>query len=221
MDNEKCFSLIKFGIEEKLKNIWANYYKDEYCISPIYQENLLKNAITYISLNPSSNLKAQNTEKVKEMSIKSYPMIDCNTKNPHHPHYNKFFEIENFINQPWTAIEMLYIRNSNQKEIKNEKAEFVIQQMKITFDILNNINPKIVIVANSYVDILIHNFSDELNLKMEQPSKENGYTYLINSIPFIIKESKFMGSRILWAKEQKRKDNLNEEILRILNQIKK
>jgi hypothetical protein len=219
---EKTLTNPEFRIEEKLIRIWTDFQEVNGGKVPLYQKEIPNNVITFLSLNPSYNKEFDFDFRETNHKAMFYEMIDC-SKPSKCNHFKKFFEIGKFIKkEKWAAIDLLYIQSSNQKNIeKITDKNFIIQQMKITFEILAKINPMFVIVANRHVDFLVHTFSKELDLIIEQPCESNGNVYFINKMPFIIKESKFLGSRILWAKNNGYKEKLYEETIRILNQIQK
>jgi len=211
-------------VDEKLEKIWMEYYNEE--PNPrraVFQREILKNSITFLSLNPSFNQKKNKEESKGYSPIEPYPLIDWNASTPVNPFYKKFYNLGEVI-KPWTAIELLYIRETEQKQLESKFASkyatekdkvFVINQMKLTFEILREINPKIVVVSNALAVKLIDKYLTELNLKQEFPNEENGWIYRINGIPFITLESRFLGSRIHSVNIVRRK-NLAEEIMRVL-----
>jgi len=213
-----------FHVDKKLEKIWSEYFtEDQNPISALYQTEILKNSITFLSLNPSLNLKKLDEKDKGYYPRRPYPLIDWAALKPANPFYKKFYNLGDEI-KPWTAIELLYIRETDQKKLvtkfdsefttEKDKA-FVINQMKLTFDIINELNPKVVVVSNLFSVRLIHKFLHELKLKQVLPNEENGWIYRINGIPFITNESRFLGSRFHSSNVERHK-KLVEEIMRVI-----
>lgn len=208
----------KFGIVARLKNIWNTYPALSGFLPPLYQKEMLNEVITFLSLNPSLN---PNDKKSIELGNESqldcsYPYIYFKDSAKLH-HFKKFCQIGNELDERWTAMDLLYFRNSNQKEVKRVgDSEFVIEQMRLTFEILSAMKPKVVVVSNATVDELIHKHSLVLNLKIEMPEQGNNYTYFINGLPFIIKESRYISNRRLWYSSEEKRTKLVGEIKRII-----
>jgi hypothetical protein len=203
-----------------LKEIWERYPEVSAPLPPLYQEKVRNQVITFLSLNPSiysKDKKIIEAREGNELSL-SYKMVDCKVPARDCPqHFRKFYEIGKTLDKPWTAIDLLYIRNSDQKKIKQlGNSLFIAEQMKLTFELLSFMNPKIVVVSNGTVDELIHKNKLALNLEMKEPNQDNGYTYFINDIPFIIKESRYISNRRLWYSSVEKKQKLFEEIRRVM-----
>lgn len=218
---------IEFGIEAKLEKIWSEYYtNDPNPISALYQEEVLLNSVTYLSLNPSLHPKDFKEAKRGYSPAIPYPLIDWTLTKAEYRFYQKFYDLGIEIT-PWTFLDLLYVRESIQEKLNNkfkretiqssEKA-FLISQMRLTFNILEKIQPKVVVVSNALTVRLIHDFLNELSLSQELPSEENKWVYRINGIPFITNESRYLGSRYLVHK-QDRQQKLINEIRRVMNSI--
>lgn len=216
------------GIDKKLEEIWSNRLDSYNLYSPIFPQKLRKNSITFLSLNPSLQPKDKDIAKKGNYPDEPYPFIDSNDSDADYIFFQKFYEIGKNYGE-WTVLDLLFERNSNQGElekmyggndIKFEVQNFLLDQIKLTFEILTKINPRLVIVCNAFAAKLIHKNLPLLNLKVLQPSIENNNIYRINGIPFIINESKFLGSRYL-ANNSRRRAKLNNEIDRVLKEIKK
>jgi len=94
-----------------------------------------------------------------------HPLYDWlyQKKNPN-PFYNKYYEIKEEINEPWTAIDLLYIRDSKQKQIeeiyKMINIEIYYSTIQLTLDIIKELQPKLVVVANRFVNPFFFNMRD-------------------------------------------------------------
>lgn len=215
----------ELNIDIELERIWSDYYSDKgKTISPLYQIELRKNAVTFLSLNPSLPPKKRKEAKRGFMPDNPYPLIDCEKPEADKIFFQKFYDLGEYF-KPWTIFDLLYERESNQKEIeyrylsKNINArdkEFLLSQMQLTFNILKKLNPIIVVVTNSATERLIHQNLTEINLTQDLPNESNNFIYRINGIPFITNESKFLGSRFFQHKEERRL-KLIREIKRVLD----
>lgn len=213
------------SVDKKLEKIWSDYNSnsDQEQLSGLFQKDVLKNVVTYLSLNPSLQPKDRANAQKGNYPAVPYNLIDWNRPNAEYKFFQKFYDLGKEIN-PWTILDLLYIRESNQDELKKKFSSnsisdhnktFVVSQMKLTFSILKELNPKVVVVTNALTVLLIKIFSQELQLKHEVPIGSNGNIYRINGIPFITNESKFLGSRI-HSLNIPRRESLIKEIKRVL-----
>ena len=214
-----------FGIDKNLEKIWADYYMDDpNPISALYQEAVLLNSVTYLSLNPSLHPKDYNKAKKGYSPAIPYPQIDWALPKANYTFYQKFYNLGAEIT-PWTFLDLLYIRESiqeklktkfNPKNISEHDKTFLIDQIKLTLEIIEKIQPKVVVVSNALSVKLINAYMLELSLIQELPTQENGWIYRINGIPFITNESRYLGSRFLIRNKDKQ-DRLIGEIKRVLS----
>ncbi len=222
----KIQNLCNPSLKDQLENIWAQYTQlgGHKMVPPLYQDaDVCEDVITFLSLNPSD----------PTTTYKSYSMIDFKEK-PKHPFFDKFYEItksEKILlknsEQNWSILDLLYIRDSDQKQIEDLYKEdtgkmFITQQADLTLEILEKIRPKLVIVVNASVEHLL--ISNPAFVKgTNHPDDSNSNIYRYKDIPFIMRESKFMGSRIKWYSKSKnatdRKEKLYAEINRVLSFI--
>jgi hypothetical protein len=215
------------NIDVELEHIWSDYYSEnDNPFSPLYQIELRKNAVTFLSLNPSLQPKDRKKAKRGFYPENPYPLIDCEKQQAKYKFFQKFYDIGKEIKQ-WTVLDLLYERESNQKtlesryekrNVKIKDKEFLQRQIKLTFNILRVLEPKIVVVANATVDRLIHQNLSEINISHELPNESNNFIYRINGVPFITIESKFLGSRFHEHNNERRK-KLIMEIERVLNHV--
>lgn len=216
---------IDLKIDLELEQIWAEYYTD--CkdpISPLYQRELRPNNITFLSLNPSLRPEAIKTAKKGYYPDFPYPLIDCENPKAEYAFFQKFYDI-GLDFRPWTVLDLLYERESTQKELEirynkkniNSKDKVFLQsQIKLTFKILEILRPRLVVVTNGGTDRLIHANLNDLDLIQELPHESNGYVYRINGIPFITNESRFLGSRYIEHNTERRL-RLKKEMERVIN----
>jgi hypothetical protein len=203
---------------QALQAIWENHYGDslDSTIAPLIQEQIGENVVVFLSLSPSLATKLDTTAQ-KGSKPEIYPMINCEGIR-RHPHYEKFFVVGKQLKEAWTAVHLLALRNTNQEEVEQLPADFLKAQIQFTFAILNAIQPKLVIVADAATDKLINTYYEELGLSIEIPSPENDCIHSIAGIPFLMRESKFIGSRQHWTKQEKR-ELMFKEAKRILSKL--
>ena len=225
MNEIKRIDLVKdLNIDKDLELIWSRRYKNEDIIAGVFSNELYSNSITFLSLNPSLQPKDRVSARRGNYPDVPYPIVDWKKENAEYKFFKKFYTLgEKFV--PWTILDLLYERDSNQNNLEkkynkntilDQDKDFLLDQIKLTFKIFNSIKPKLVVVSNSFANKLIHDNIDDLNLTLELPSAENNFIYRINNIPFITNESKFLGSRYL----EKNTDRLNKlavEMQRILD----
>ena len=167
----------------------------------IYSEELKQNSLLFVGMNPSFSVKAYKSilrgtpyEQVHDLesyfSFENYTPekqaafseIHKITKEKYH-YFKKFKDLSNHIDCEWEHIDLLYMRDTNQKVVeKLFKREnlFIRQQLKITIDIINYLTPRIIVVENAFASKILKN---ELDLKW---NNEIG-TYLLNdSIPVFL-----------------------------------
>lgn len=216
-------------VDEKLTEIWSKRYKeDTEILSALFQEEILSNEITFLSLNPSLLPNDRISAKTGFYPAVPYSLIDSNLPKAEYRFFQKFYEIGKILEEGWTMLDLLYERESTQEELEkkyNSKTItevdkiFLQSQIKLTFEILEEIKPKVVVVSNAGTDRFIHNNLIDLKIKQELPSEENGFIYKLNNIPFISNESRFLGSRqhFISSKKDGRLEKLVDEIKRVVN----
>lgn len=218
-------------IDKELEKIWFNRYDDnKEIVAPLFPEELYTNSITYLSLNPSLLPKNKESAKRGNNPNLKYPLVDWRIEEGKgYPFFQKFYDLgkEEKEFEPWTIMDLLYERVTNQNILKdkykkrtilNEDKTFLLNQIRLTFKILKFINPKVVVVSNAFAHTLIHQNLSELNITQEIPSEENNYIYRLNGMPFITNESKFLGGYPRYKeKYTERRKKLPEEIKRVLN----
>lgn len=235
---DKTFNLFRDLIAgktvfEKLEKIWKNYYADnvgENCYSALMQRELRKDSVIFMSINPSLRVKDLANAKIGYAPVAETDtyFIDCKNEDSVHAkdmHFKKFFMIGKKASlESWSTMDILYIRDTMQHRVediaKTESGEqFIVDQMKLSFDILEVLKPKVVVVSNNGVVKLIDLYKDKLKLKLDLPNESNGFIYRINGIPFITLQSKYLGSSKWWNRDIKeggiRLELLVSEIKRI------
>lgn len=218
---------LKEYLNPKLKKIWSNYYSYDNPIAPMFPESVVKNEVLFLSLNPSLQPFVKDVENG---FTQSNPWRFLNSRisyeeNESVPHFKKFFKIQKEISENWTFLDLLYLRKSKQLDIENSyktenERNFILEQAKLTLDLITEINPKLVIVANSFTEKIIHDKNQTIfNFNA---SLDNDFVYRYNNIPFITRESKFLGSRFWDSEKNKdRYENMINEVQRVLKIVNK
>jgi len=194
------------NLRKELKDIWMNYYQDKPFFSPLAPEYVKSNSILFLSINPS----VRNDSK-KDIDIEFYPTVCSETpKGEYHNHFSKFFILAKEANiNDWFCMDLLFVRDTNQNNISEKRhTDFIHAQAKLTIEIIKKAKPTLVIVSNNLASIILHEVDSDNFLLTEN----NIYTF--HGIPIIIRESKFLGSRILSNNIDRRK-KLMQEIQRV------
>lgn len=146
-----------YGFE--IENIWGDpKYLENDVTKPLIergftvQEEMKKNALLFIGINPSYS----------EHYTKYY-------NEPENAYFLKFIEISKNVGHEWTHTDLLFFRETNQKHIdvilSNKQAKFIYDQLMISKQIIENSKPKIIIVCNS---LARHFFGIEKNIEKDQ-----------------------------------------------------
>lgn len=107
--------------------------------------DIKKSSVLFIGMNPSFS---------KGAKIESY-FYDVKKAVEDYPkHYKNFSDLINKTDygDNWTYIDLFFFRETNQKslsEIIKNDAYFIVNQLRLTYEIIRNINPDIIVVANS------------------------------------------------------------------------
>ncbi len=216
---------LKSFVEPRLNKVWEDFYKDPTSYPPLYPRDVKANIVLFLSLNPSMSPNSKDAKK-GYICEDFYPNLDCSktyVENKTVPHFKKFFEIGEEINENWTFLDLLYLRDSSQSAVmsmyKSEKGKiFIGEQVKLTLEIIKEIKPKLVIVANRFVDTLLHNSEIAGFKSISALDGENIYRW--KGTPFIIKETGFLGDR-RWKMDRYRsaRENMYSEIDSVLKII--
>jgi hypothetical protein len=176
---------------EDILNVWNRFstidilsHKDsEYRKYPLAPKEIQKDAIIFIGINPSFGNGAviQENEKPIAFYTKSKETKDI-------PYFEKIKNIANYCKTDWEHIDLLFIRETDQKLIEKlsyTNVEFINAQLKITFEIIEKAEPKLILVANS--------FASEFFGKMK--AKHSEYTQIWQGHDF------FFDNNNQWNKE--------------------
>lgn len=153
---------VKNDFGAQIEDIWSNKEFDSIIIKErgfAVQDEIAKNALLFVGINPSYNNKP---EKI----------FYNNNHSEVHPYFKKFIDISNIVEMNWAHIDLLFIRETNQKVIKDLGTEhlghrFFEEQLKMSIAIIEKILPKIIVVNNTYArDLLKRKFDFEFDEKI-------------------------------------------------------
>ena len=137
--------------------IW-NKFKDipvlndiecEYRKSPLLPKTVKKNAILFIGINPG--FSKRRTQEIINKEIEFYPFIS--NEEGDITYFKQFKKIASYCNNSeWTHLDLFFLRETNQEVIEKlspDYNDFLQEQLDITFEIINRMEPKIIVVSNS------------------------------------------------------------------------
>jgi hypothetical protein len=122
----------------------------EYRNSPILPLTVKKEALLFIGINPSYS---KSNNQLLENRVAFYPQPwDNQTDNPY---FKRFKEIAAYCDCcEWSHLDLLFIRETDQNVIKGlmydkQGIDFINAQLKISFEIINSVCPKVIVVSNA------------------------------------------------------------------------
>lgn len=138
----------------KIEEIWEKYsYIEETKRGYHLQSEQEENSILFIGINPS---------KSKEDVIKGFynKGKDEDNKNPY---FQRFVDIAKKTGLPWSHIDLFYIRETSQKKMENLLksknltifSDFLKEQLELSKEMIEMVNPKILVVSNTLARDLI------------------------------------------------------------------
>ncbi|HRH58823.1 MAG TPA: hypothetical protein PLS10_14320 [Chitinophagales bacterium] len=147
-----------------------NFYKLRYqSIDKIEKNNLL-----FIGINPS------NIDDIKQDSD-FYNLSQDN--NTYKKFFSKFEDVSKYVKLKWSHLDLLFFRNTNQNDIdyilhRNTKngVDFIRKQLDISKRILENIQPKIIVVSNAKARLFL-GLDKSKNKKGEDINVWMGYDF--------------------------------------------
>jgi hypothetical protein len=134
--------------EDKINNIWKNSKFNEIQIKGrgyAVQDKIILNALMFIGLNPSYSESNEENEE---------PFYNNPQSGTIHKYFKKFQEISKLTKTPWSHTDLLFLRETNQKNIESiyhqkNGVDFIYGQLLISKEIIELSKPKVIIVNNS------------------------------------------------------------------------
>ncbi|HUV03057.1 MAG TPA: hypothetical protein VMW67_06425 [Desulfobacteria bacterium] len=174
-------------INSKILEVWKTYRKESGIYHPILYPDFKKEGILFIGLNPSFSEKAfrkiLNGTEYQEVNIIEKLKRESNDFDfliflekraiDVYNYFVKFQEISKSLDLECQYIDLFYFRETTQNEAKErirnyDKAnkakkfslnDFGISQLRIALEMIKEINPKLIVVANAFASDIINNFS--------------------------------------------------------------
>jgi|WetSurMetagenome_2_1015567.scaffolds.fasta_scaffold07413_8 hypothetical protein len=189
---------------QKIMDLWDKYYTEEYeffkRIPLLVPDKFDKrnNLMLFIGLNPSYtengvnsfinnsgfNLKEDDFIYKKGKNLDSNIIADLIKRrsisfNTYGLYFGKLRELSDSIGLCFEHIDLLYMDETKSKIIKDAKVkypDFIKEQVKITIEIINEINPKIIFVNNKTASEIIKD-----NIKPEFDTDLGTYIYTLDN----------------------------------------
>lgn len=175
------------SINEKILDLWEKYSnkneKDKYV--PLLFNPFKKDCILFIGINPgSSNIGDKPYFKWKNKKSINLEKILIHEKQARekYPYFKRFKEISKNVGVDWEHIDLFFNRKTSQEEfkkhifIKNKLSKFAQEQLKIALEMIELINPRVIVVANALASNLIRNY--EIEGLEKEINEEHGYHFL-------------------------------------------
>lgn len=150
--------------KERVLDIWEKAIKDqiigdkEYRKIPLLPKTLKQNDILFIGISPSyveKRIIKEVEERYKENGIGFYDRIskeDPDYEKTEKKYFKRFNTITNYCGKEYEHIDLLFLRETNQKiieELTYTNVDFINAQLDISFELIEKINPKIIVVTNA------------------------------------------------------------------------
>ncbi len=196
-------------INKKILKIWEGYPDNRGLFYPMLYPEFKKNTILFVGCNPSDSIQRTknilnktgeenadylkydfyNEDKINQ--VIKHEVVACQECN----YFKKFIAISKEVTgdeNNWDHIDLFYYRKTSQKEFKKvvgfkeDKTkniyfnEFGENQLKLFFSILKTINPKVIVVANSFVSKIINNRFKDIIVKPSRFEEEGFDRIIIN-----------------------------------------
>lgn len=133
-------------ITEELNKIKVNPLYKEFNFNYAFPKELIPNALLFIGLNPSAD--AENDKSGK------FEVYELNPNGKNHQYFKKFADVSEYCNYPWTHIDLLFFRETNQSEVNNILTKtngvgFIWGQLQISKKLIGLASPEIIVVNNT------------------------------------------------------------------------
>lgn len=152
--------------QQSIIDIWTKYASlpelnaecCEYRKIPVVPTQIKQDCLLFIGINPSHGNGGVPADK-REAGVDFYT-LNTQSDNPI-PYFKKFIEIAKYCNTDWDHLDLLFIRETNQKIIEKltydrsddrpNGLNFIQEQLNISFEILEKAQPKVIVASNAYV----------------------------------------------------------------------
>jgi hypothetical protein len=139
---------------ERILKIWEEIPDNlingfDYRKFPIAPKYVKKDSLLFIGINPSFRNGAEILETEKPIGFYE---LNTSIEKINIPYFEKFKDIASYCKTDWTHLDLFFIRESKQKLIDNltfDKIPFLSKQLDISFEIIENAQPKLIVVPNA------------------------------------------------------------------------
>lgn len=162
--------------KEEIDEIFSHFQCEYTALLP---KTALENAILIVGLNPSSPLK----DEAIDTRVSSYPQHE---QLDIHKYFRRFPLLVESTGYEWSHIDLLFLRKTDSMDVKKlwkEKEEFIKAQLSISSKIIQELNPKIIIVNNAFGRELLENFQEEGKYSISEFDPKIGTYYFNNKTP--------------------------------------
>lgn len=162
-------------INQRILELWQTTSK-EYLngLMPMLIDNPNSNQVTFIGLNPSFSVDGfktflQKTDDYCDINVRefyAFPLTASFSKErsmeieklmkEKYPYFNPFGYLLKDTGEKWEYLDLFYIRETSQEKLKQvifskdgKLSVFAQEQLKITKDILEEIQPKVIVIVNA------------------------------------------------------------------------
>jgi hypothetical protein len=193
-------------INFKILSIWDKFKENRGSKYPLLYPKFIKNTILFVGCNPSSSLQ-RNKKIKTFLNINNLDYLNFSENNDYNIsliinhervakqeciYFNKFKYISKKIfnnDFSWDHIDLFYYRETSQNKfkkivgykVKKDKCitfnSFGESQLELFLQLIKEINPRVIIVANAFVSEVISNRFKQYILR--DNFEENGYDYFI------------------------------------------
>jgi len=188
------------SINSKVMKLWESQ-EITTRLPHIYPENLKTNCLLFIGMNPSFSRRGyqeilRNTDykdildelddfvkfrKLSEVQMNLHMEIEKIAKEEYR-YFSKFKDIAKQTGLEWEHIDLLFVRDTNQQNVERllrEKNEFILNQVTLSIDLIELIDPVIIVVENAFASKFL---KERLKLKWD----ENKGVHMYNEKPVFL-----------------------------------
>jgi hypothetical protein len=204
-------------VTEGLNKIKDNQLYKEFKFNYAFPKDIIPNAILFIGLNPSADKENDKSGK--------FEVYKLNPNSDNYKYFKKFDDVSEYCNYPWTHIDLLYFKETQQSEVSNilnmpNGVGFIWDQLQISKKLIEMASPKLIVVNNTLARTFLgkdKNGNIDVWLNYEFQFDEEIGTYLWNNIPVFF-TSMLTGQRALDNGSYERLKWQLKRALRILNE---
>lgn len=190
---------IEEDFKQEIENLWNNPSFSEIEVTLRgygLHEKIIKNSILFIGINPSF-AKNSNPKPDKYFLPLNQDAKTSDNGNVY-TYFKRFVDITNTINKEditpkvnWSHMDLLFFRETKQAFIKNLKKEklgreFIIEQLKISRQIILKSCPKLIVVSNTQArDFMKPLKKEHISMNFEFEFRDEFGTYVITNEPVL------------------------------------